>query len=125
MNELLFRSTWRGDSTSFPTCSLWCCGCLAGDGHDLVDERAIRGFATHFCKTFLHIFTQPDFALDETLHPQFVDQNSNIATVLALSTFRTSDPYLELLRWQGASVFKILAIYNSRCQCSYSAAIAT
>ena len=68
-----------------------------------------------FCKHFLYLFTQPNFVVDKNRMLQFIAANHVIANVVALSAFRTTDPWLAVLLGQQQNFLKILALYNPRC----------
>lgn len=90
---------------------------VLGHFHDTTyftfDPQA-RRFINVFVKEFLNLFTQPDYipaASDVTL---FLQLNPTISNLVALSDFQTTDPYLELMRQQGAPVVKILTLLSAR-----------
>src|SRR6516164_3787946 len=53
-------------------------------------------FVNAFVKNFLHLFTQPDYLIAEQFVLPFLRKNLTISNVVAVSAFRTTDPWLEL-----------------------------
>ena len=72
-------------------------------------------FVNVLCKQFLYLFTQPDFVVDAARMRRFVILNPAIANLVAMSAFRTTDPWLELLLKQQNNLPKVLALYNPYC----------
>jgi hypothetical protein len=67
-----------------------------------------------FVKHFLHLFTQPDYRISDRHVVPFLELNLTISNVMAMSAFRTTDPWLELLKRQEANFLKILVLYSAR-----------
>jgi hypothetical protein len=67
-----------------------------------------------FVKQFLGLFTQPDCIFSDAHAVEFIRLNLTIANLVALSSFKTTDAYLEVLRGQPANFTKILALYSAR-----------
>ncbi|PSB56352.1 hypothetical protein [Chamaesiphon polymorphus] len=79
---------------------------------ELTDE--IRYFLNAFVKSFLYIFTQSDYILSDGDGIKFIQLNLIISNLVAISDFRTTDPYLELLKMQPKNYVKILTLYSAR-----------
>lgn len=73
-----------------------------------------------FLKTFLYIFTQEDYVVSDVHGVRFINCNPVIANLAAMSPFRTTDPWLEVLRPQTANFVKILTLLNARCSAKFS-----
>jgi Glycosyl transferase family 41 len=71
-------------------------------------------FINAFVKSFLYIFTQPDYILSDRHGLSFIQSNLIISNLVAMSDFGTTDPYLELLRVQSQNFIKILALCSAR-----------
>lgn len=71
-------------------------------------------FLNSFVKTFLYILTQPDFRIPDQFAMPLVGSNRVICNMIAISSIRTSDPYLEILRDQQGNFVKILTLYSAR-----------
>ncbi|HUO07919.1 MAG TPA: hypothetical protein VM008_06445 [Phycisphaerae bacterium] len=73
-----------------------------------------RYFINSFLKNFLFIFTQPDFRVPERFIVHFVDMNRTICNLVSISSFKNTDPWLEILRDQTANFVQVLTLYNAR-----------
>lgn len=71
-------------------------------------------FVNAFVKSFLYIFTQPDYLLSDTFVKRFIQLNLTISNLVAISDFKTTDAYLELLQLQPQNYAKILTLYSAR-----------
>jgi Glycosyl transferase family 41 len=71
-------------------------------------------FVNAFVKSFLYIFTQPDYILSDRHGLSFIQFNLIISNLVAISDFGTTDPYLELLQFQPQNFVKILTLYSAR-----------
>ena len=78
----------------------------------LTDET--RYFVNAFVNNFLYIFTQPDYLLSDRHGIDFIKLNLVVSNLVAISDFRTTDPYLELLNMQPQNYVKILTLYSAR-----------
>ncbi|MBV9386606.1 MAG: hypothetical protein JOZ78_09285 [Chroococcidiopsidaceae cyanobacterium CP_BM_ER_R8_30] len=67
-----------------------------------------------FLKNFLYFFTQPDYVLSEQHMIKFIELNPIISNLAAISSFKTTDAYIEILIHQPNSLAKILALYSAR-----------
>ena len=67
-----------------------------------------------FVKSFLTLFTQPDYVIPEQYVHGFVGYNELISNLVAMTPFRTTDGFLELLRYQPSNLAKILTLYSAR-----------
>jgi Glycosyl transferase family 41 len=74
----------------------------------------LRYFVNAFVKNFLYIFTQPDYVLSDRHGIDFIKFNLVVSNLVAISDFRTTDPYLELLKMQPQNYVKILTLYSAR-----------
>jgi predicted O-linked N-acetylglucosamine transferase (SPINDLY family) len=79
---------------------------------ELTDES--RYFINAFVKSFLYIFTQLDYILNDRDGLNFIKSNLTISNLVAISDFRTTDPYLELLTAQPQNYVKLLTLYSAR-----------
>lgn len=77
-------------------------------------SRSARYFINSFVENFLHLFTQPDYVLGERHVIPFLRMNVTISNLVAISSTKTTDAYLELLRDQSANFIKILTLYSAR-----------
>lgn len=74
-------------------------------------QHYVNGFVKHF----LYLFTQPDYVISERHVRPFLRHNLVISNLVAASSFRTTDAYLELLRLEDAGSFrKALVLYSAR-----------
>ena len=71
-------------------------------------------FINAFVKSFLYIFTQQDYILKDRAGLSFIKSNLTISNLVAISDFRTTDPYLELLNAQPQNYVKLLTLYSAR-----------
>jgi Glycosyl transferase family 41 len=74
----------------------------------------LRYFINAFVKNFLYIFTQPDYVLSDRHGIDFIKLNLVASNLVAISDFKTTDPYLELLKMQPQNYVKILTLYSAR-----------
>src|SRR5262249_688193 len=65
-----------------------------------------------FIKHFLYLFTQPDYLIADHHAGLFLRLNLTISNLVAISSFRTTDPYLELLRDQEANFAKTMTLWS-------------
>ncbi|HIK47915.1 O-linked N-acetylglucosamine transferase family protein [Thermosynechococcus sp. M55_K2018_012] len=72
-----------------------------------------------FVKHFLYLFTQPDYILSDRHVPEFLKLNGTIANLVAISNFRTTDPWLRLLEQQPNNFVKLLTLYSPRNRRQY------
>jgi predicted O-linked N-acetylglucosamine transferase (SPINDLY family) len=77
-------------------------------------DEANYAALNNFIKHFLYYMTQEDFILPEKYAIAFIDLNSVIGNVVAISAFRTTDPFVEVLLKQQRNYTKLLALYNAR-----------
>lgn len=73
-----------------------------------------RASIIQFVKVFLTIFTQPDYVIPEQYIAHFVSLNELISNLTAMTPFRNTDGFLELLRYQPSNLVKILTLYSAR-----------
>lgn len=78
-----------------------------------LDQKA-RYYVDAFLKQFLYFFTQHEFQPKDPYVLQFVRLNWTVSNLVAISSFKTTDPYVELLRNQEANFFKLLTLYSAR-----------
>ncbi len=67
-----------------------------------------------FVKNFLFYMSQEEFVLPERFAVAFIDLNAVIGNVVAVSAFRTTDPFIEILLKQQRNYTKLLALYSGR-----------
>jgi hypothetical protein len=75
-----------------------------------------RYFVNAFVKNFLYIFTQADYVLGDRYVTKFIQLNLAISNLVAISDFKNTDPYLELLKLQPQNYAKILTLCSARNQ---------
>ncbi|MFN4194210.1 MAG: hypothetical protein ACK4HM_00030 [Thermosynechococcus sp.] len=73
-------------------------------------QYAINAFVKHF----LYLFTQPDYIISDRHVLPFLSLNGVIANLVAISSFRTTDPWLLLLEQQPNNFVKLLTLYSAR-----------
>ncbi len=73
-------------------------------------QRAIDAFAIHF----VHLFSQSDFQPPPQAAFEFIRFNQTISNLVWLSPLKTTDAYLELVRYQKDNLIKILTLYSAR-----------
>jgi len=71
-------------------------------------------FVNAFVKHFLFLFTQPDYLISERHVGLFLRYNLVISNLVAVSSFRTTDAHLEVLRDQEANFIKTLTLWSAR-----------
>ncbi|HEY9701627.1 MAG TPA: hypothetical protein V6C58_04235, partial [Allocoleopsis sp.] len=71
-------------------------------------------FIDAFVKNFLYFFTQSDYIISDQYTVKFIQLNPTIANVVAMSSFKSTDAHLEILRTQPNNFVKILALYSAR-----------
>ncbi len=76
------------------------------------DLRAIR----FFLKTFLYIFSQPDFNVPAPRALAFIRHNRVISNLVALAGLQTTDFFLEMVLHEKDSLGKVLTLYSARNQ---------
>ena len=77
-------------------------------------EEANHAALNHFVKQFLYFMSQEDFVLPEKYAASFIDLNAVIGNVVAISDFRTTDPFIQILLKQQRNYTKLLALYSGR-----------
>ncbi len=75
---------------------------------------AAQYFINAFVQNFLHLFVQPDYILDDRHVSRFLQLNLTISNLVAISSFKTTDAYLEILRDQPNNFAKFLTLYSAR-----------
>ena len=76
-----------------------------------------------FVHEFLYLFTRPDYTLNDDQIKKFLRLNGIIADLVAISQFKTTDPWLYLLEQQPNHLLnfaKRLILYSSRNHREYS-----
>lgn len=71
-------------------------------------------FIDAFVKNFLYFFTQSDYIIGDTYTLKFIQFNPTIANLVAMSNFKNTDGYLEILKNQPNNFVKILTLYSAR-----------
>src|ERR1700704_4655322 len=74
-------------------------------------DEPIRACIIQFVKIFLTVFTQPDFVIPDKYIYRFLDLNELISNLVAMTPFKNTDGFLELLRYQNSNLAKILTLY--------------
>jgi len=77
-------------------------------------DRAFQYSIDRLVHTFLFLFVQPDFLLPDEHAERYLLLNRTIANLVALSSTRTTDACLEILRAQPRNFLKILTLYSPR-----------
>ena len=77
-------------------------------------DEPIRACIIQFVKIFLTVFTQPDFVIPDQYIYRFLDLNELISNLVAMTPFKNTDGFLELLRYQNSNLAKILTLYSAR-----------
>ncbi len=77
-------------------------------------ESNIQYLINTFLKNFLCLFTQAEYILSDKYVTRFIQLNLTISNLVAMSTFKTTDAYLEILREQPRNFVKILTLYSAR-----------
>jgi hypothetical protein len=82
-------------------------------------EDVNRASIIQFVKIFLTVFTQPDYVIPEAHVVRFISLNELISNLVAMTPFRTTDGFLDLLRYQPSNLVKILTLYSARNRVRY------
>jgi hypothetical protein len=67
-----------------------------------------------FLEHFLACFTQADYSIPDRFHATFIQYNTLLSNLTAMSPLRTTDTFLEKLRDIPGSTVKILTLYSAR-----------
>ena len=78
-----------------------------------LDARG-RHFVNEFVKAFLNLFTQADYVPSREHITEFVRINLTTSNLVAMSSFGTTDVFLDLLGGPPANLGKFLALYSAR-----------
>jgi len=78
-----------------------------------VSERD-QYFINAFIQNFLNLFIQPDYVLSDAFVEPFIRLNLTISNVVAMSSTKTTDAHLEVLRNQERNFVKILSLCSAR-----------
>ncbi|MBN1910350.1 MAG: hypothetical protein JW818_11465 [Pirellulales bacterium] len=65
-----------------------------------------------FVEVFLYILTKPDFGILNELAPVLISHNHIITNLVAISSFRTTDPQIRILMNQAGNLVKLLMLYS-------------
>jgi len=76
-------------------------------------DRRTAGALNGFVKHFLNVMSQDDFILGDHHAERLIDLNSVIANAVAMSEFRTTDPFVKLLLGQDRNLAKLLVLFNA------------
>lgn len=71
-------------------------------------------FINVFVKNFLYLFSQPEYILSDRHVNRFIQLNLTISNLVAMSSLKSTDAYLEILRNQPRNFAKLLALYSAR-----------
>src|SRR6266536_2330262 len=77
-------------------------------------DKTQQYYVDAFVKVFLHLFTQTDFRPPDHHVEPYVRLNLTVSNLVAMSSFRTTDPYLEILKQQPYNLAKILTLLSAR-----------
>src|SRR5437763_1279104 len=77
-------------------------------------DKAQQYYVDAFVKVFLHLFTQTNFRPPDHHVEPYLRLNLTVSNLVAMSSFRTTDPYLEVLKQQPYNLAKILALLSAR-----------
>jgi hypothetical protein len=77
-------------------------------------DRGSQRFIDVFVKNFLYVFTQEDYVPADAHMAEFLAFNPVISNVVALSSFGTTDAFIEILRRQTRNLAKMLVLYSAR-----------
>lgn len=75
---------------------------------DVPTHTALNRFVMHF----LYFFSLEDYKLNDQHAVVFIQQNATIANIIAMSQFKNSDAFLEVLLKQQGNFSKILTLYS-------------
>lgn len=78
-----------------------------------LDNQA-KYFIHVFLKNFLYFFTQPEYVIPDRHVARFIQLNLTISNLVAMSNFKTTDAYLEILKNQQRNFAKVLTLYSAR-----------
>ena len=73
-----------------------------------------RKFINMLVKTLLEILTNEEFTIPRNLSMLLVSKNAVISNLVCISSFKTTDPWLEILLTQKKNVIKLLVLYSHR-----------
>lgn len=77
-------------------------------------DLSLRYFINVFVKNFLYLFTQPEYILSDRHVNLFIKHNLTISNLVAISSFKTTDAYLQILNDQPRNFAKLLSLYSAR-----------
>ncbi len=77
---------------------------------DLAAQAAIDRFVKHF----LYLFTQPDYQLADRHVLRFLVMNPIISEMVGMSSFQSTDAFVEILKNQPSNFVKLLTLYSAR-----------
>lgn len=77
-------------------------------------DISLRYFINVFVKNFLYLFTQPEYILSDRHVNLFIKHNLTISNLVAISSFKTTDAYLQILNDQPRNFAKLLSLYSAR-----------
>ncbi|XFA73902.1 hypothetical protein RYO59_002162 [Thermosynechococcaceae cyanobacterium Okahandja] len=83
---------------------------------DAQQQYAINTFVKHF----LYFFSQEDYIISDRYVEPFLASSGLISNLVAISQFKTTDPYLALLEQQKNNFVKLLTLYSARNRPRYS-----
>ena len=66
-----------------------------------------------FVELFLHAMSRPDFRLSDVHALRLIDMNATIANAVAMSGFRTTDPWVRIILGQQGNFTRLLALANA------------
>lgn len=75
---------------------------------------AVQEQVDQFVKSFLFIFTQADFVIPVPHRLLYLQLNPVLSNVVAMSSMKTTDPWLAIVARQPDNLLKILTLYSAR-----------
>jgi predicted O-linked N-acetylglucosamine transferase (SPINDLY family) len=72
------------------------------------EKQALNSFVMHF----LYFMTMEDFTLGDNYAMQMIPLNGTIANIVAMSEFRNTDPYVQILLKQQRNFSKLLVLFS-------------
>ena len=76
-------------------------------------DAATRQALDVFVESFLHAMSRPDFRLSDAHALKLIDMNATIGNAVAMSGFRTTDPWVRIILGQPGNFTRLLALANT------------
>jgi hypothetical protein len=71
-------------------------------------------FIDQFVKVFLFVLSEPYFVISDRYVLRYLSFNHVISNVVAISTWKTTDPWVEILARQQNNLVRLMTIYSAR-----------